>query len=176
MIEDKYIQEVHQKLQTKKFVLCTVESCTGGLISHLMTNFSGASQLFWGSYVVYDNSAKASLGVSPTLIQTHGAVSAQVAQELANQGLKKMQAALGKTGSYSISAHQPLICLSTTGIAGPTGGNKEKPVGLCYIGLATSQTTLVEEFHASQLGNRIEIKMQFALKALQLLSDHLSHK
>jgi PncC family amidohydrolase len=154
--------QIVQKLKAINHHLCTVESCTGGLISNLITNVSGASLIYWGSYITYDNSLKVELGVSKQLIITHGAVSGEVATEMAECGLQKMKARLNS---------QKGICISTTGIAGPTGGTPEKPVGLCYISLAkTDQKTQVERFLApSEAQDRLRIKSLFAQAALQLL-------
>jgi nicotinamide-nucleotide amidase len=166
----KLEERVIKKLQEARFTLCTVESCTGGLISHLITNVSGASSVFWGSFVVYDNSTKQQLGVSEDLISRHGAVSTEVAKELAIQGLNTMENRILKSSSYSLIKPKGLICVSTTGIAGPTGGSKEKPIGLCFIGLAINQQkVVVEKFVAGEAQDRITIKTLFAQKALELV-------
>jgi PncC family amidohydrolase len=162
-------EAVIRKLKASMHILCSVESCTGGLIGHLITNIPGVSEVYWGSIVAYDNSAKEELGVPGSLISTHGAVSAEVAQALAEKGLSKMQNCATRGNSFSLLKPRGLVCVSTTGIAGPTGGTKEKPVGLCFIGLAVSgQKTLVERFQVPQ-GDRQNIKIQFAQKALELI-------
>lgn len=102
--------------------LTTAESCTGGLLAHRITNVAGASEVFPLGFVTYANEAKIErLGVDPQLIKTHGAVSAEVARAMAEGAI-----ASAKTD----------FSLSITGIAGPTGGSDEKPVGTVFIGLA----------------------------------------
>jgi len=180
-------EEVVKKLKATQHLLYVVESCTGGLISHLITNVAGASHVFFGATVVYDNAAKQELGVPGLTIASQGAVSSEVARALAEQGLKKVQANPNLAQSNSllkpsrliqareISALRPgLICVSTTGIAGPSGGSKDKPVGLCYIGVAkTDHPTQVELFQVNSPKDRLDTKMQFAQKALELLLKSL---
>jgi nicotinamide-nucleotide amidase len=105
--------------------LVTAESCTGGLISAALTSLPGISKVFWGGFVVYDNEAKIRLlGVVPDVIETFGAVSKETAGAMANGSLR----ASGLRG-YS---------LSVTGIAGPSGGSVEKPVGTVWFGVCHS--------------------------------------
>jgi len=107
--------------------LATAESCTGGLIAHLLTAIAGVSVYYQGGVVSYANLAKSTLlGISPQLIDSHGAVSPEVAAAMA-EGVRSCLAAD--------------IGISTTGIAGPGGGSPEKPVGLVYLGLATARGT-----------------------------------
>jgi nicotinamide-nucleotide amidase len=163
-------ETVIRKLRTAQAILCTVESCTGGLLAHLITNVPGASEVFWGSFIVYDNSAKLGLGVSQQTLNTSGAVSAEAAKELAEMGLNRLQTAPHRDSSYSLLKPKLLISVATTGIAGPSGGTREKPVGLCYIGIAVSgRPTRVEKFQVSETNDRIQTKNQFAQKALELI-------
>ncbi len=107
--------------------LATAESCTGGMIAHLITAIAGVSPYYLGGVVSYANHAKTELlGVPPALIEAHGAVSPEVAAAMAEGVRKRLGADIG---------------LSSTGVAGPTGGTVEKPVGLVYLGLATSRRT-----------------------------------
>jgi nicotinamide-nucleotide amidase len=121
---DERLEEVIVRLLTeKKLTLAVAESCTGGHIANRITNISGASNVFLSGVVTYSNAEKVRLlGVSPQTIEKFGAVSEQVAREMA-ENLRK------KSGAT--------FALSTTGIAGPTGGTSEKPVGLVFIGLAS---------------------------------------
>jgi PncC family amidohydrolase len=161
-------------LKEKKQVLCTLESCTGGLIAHRLTNIPGASQVFWGSWITYDNSFKEDLGISAQLLSQKGAVSAEVALQMATQGLLKMHQALNRPGSTSALKPNSLIALVTTGIAGPTGGSAEKPVGLCYIAIATTQgASQVDQVQAPRGLDRTQIKQFFAEQALELILKHL---
>jgi len=103
--------------------IATAESCTGGLVATRITNVSGSSEIFRYGWVTYANEAKtAELGVPEALLAEHGAVSAEVAQAMAEGALQRSSAD---------------VAVSVTGIAGPTGGTPEKPVGLVYFGLAT---------------------------------------
>ena len=107
--------------------LATAESCTGGMIAQMITAIAGVSPHYLGGVVSYANLAKSELlGVPPALIETHGAVSPEVAAAMAEGVRNRLGADLG---------------LSTTGVAGPSGGTPEKPVGLVYLGLATSKGT-----------------------------------
>ncbi|MGC8640083.1 MAG: competence/damage-inducible protein A [Isosphaeraceae bacterium] len=104
--------------------LATAESCTGGLMAHLVTAIAGVSPYYMGGVVSYSNAAKtSSLGVSSSLIAIRGAVSPEVAQAMAFGARERFGAD---------------VAVSSTGVAGPTGGTPEKPVGLVYLGLATS--------------------------------------
>lgn len=166
-------ETVVRKLKTVQHILCSVESCTGGLISSSITNVSGSSEVFWGSWVVYDNSAKENLGISAQIIGKYGAVSKETARELAEKGLQKLESIYHSTGSFSLLKPKGFVCIATTGIAGPGGGTKEKPVGLCYIGLAVSgKATVVEEFHAKSDSDRVQKKSEFAQKALEMIRTH----
>ena len=128
--------------------ISVAESCTGGIISNRITNISGASNVFLNGWVTYTNDAKEHwLGVRKQTLRRYGAVSEQVAREMA-------EGARVRSGAD--------FALSTTGIAGPTGGTPEKPVGLVFIGLCSGEKTVVErrlisfdretfKFFASQL-------------------------
>lgn len=167
----KTIEEaVIQKLAGLNATLCTVESCTGGLVASLLTDVPGASEVFWGSFVTYDNSAKLDLGVSKSTLKSGGAVSEKAARELAESGLARLRSALTQFEEKTHKPSKTLLCLATTGIAGPSGGSIEKPVGLCYIGLATTnEKTLVLKFQAENVTSRTDVKAQFASKALELI-------
>ena len=159
-----------QKLKEKEHSLCTVESCTGGLLAHLLTNVSGASEVYWGSHIVYDNSAKEALGVPFSLIKNFGAVSNEVAKSLAESGLHHLQKTLEEKKSSSLLHQKKLLCIATTGIAGPTGGSDEKPVGLCYIALEKTDTeTVVRRIEILENKTRLDMKLAFAHEALELI-------
>lgn len=111
-----------QKLTLSSQTVATAESCTGGLLAHTLTNIPGASAVFWEGAICYSNAAKTRLlGVSPDLIENHGAVSAEVAQAMAEGIQQKSGATFG---------------IATTGIAGPSGGSEEKPVGTVFLAIA----------------------------------------
>ena len=116
-------------LKERKETLATAESCTGGLIANQITNVSGASEIFLAGYVTYANSAKSDvLNVDSKLIDKHGAVSEAVARAMAEGARTRAASTYG---------------LGTTGIAGPTGGSDEKPVGTVYIALASGDSETV---------------------------------
>jgi nicotinamide-nucleotide amidase len=138
--------------------LSIAESCTGGLISSRITNISGSSKYFDRGIVTYGNESKIKdLGVSKKLIKIYGAVSRQVATAMAKGMLKK-------SGSD--------VALAVTGIAGPTGGTKKKPVGLVYIAIAKKNGARCIECHF--LGSRTEIKYQTSTATLDLLRKALN--
>ncbi|HEY6070441.1 MAG TPA: competence/damage-inducible protein A [Chthoniobacterales bacterium] len=129
---DRELEEVLVELLTKKKqTLATAESCTGGLLANRITDVPGASAVLLAGYVCYANEAKTDiLGVDPKLIEQHGAVSEEVARAMADGARKRA----GST-----------YALSTTGIAGPDGGSKEKPVGTVYVALAGGKETKVRK-------------------------------
>jgi len=132
------------------------ESCTGGMIAARLTNVPGSSEYFLGSVVAYSNDAKMELlGVPADLLAVHGAVSAPVAEAMAEGAKRRLGASLG---------------VSVTGIAGPGGGTPEKPVGLVFIGLARDGGT---EVHRLQLGgDRDRIRWHTTQAALDLIRRH----
>jgi nicotinamide-nucleotide amidase len=137
--------------------LAVAESCTGGLLAQQLTALP-ASDYFVGGTVAYANAAKTSLlGVSEDTLRGHGAVSAEVAAEMA-EGARR--------------AFDCEVALSTTGIAGPTGATADKPVGLCHWALAYPGGTIVEQ--RVFRGNRTQVQQQAALAALDLLRRTLN--
>ena len=123
------IATVIKHLIENKITIATAESCTAGLISAKIGDFSGVSEIFSEGFVTYSNEAKEKhLGVPHELLKSYGAVSEQVAYAMAKGVCEKTGAMLG---------------LSATGIAGPTGGTKEKPVGLVYMGICLNGETSV---------------------------------
>lgn len=144
---------VGRLLLSKDKTVAVAESCTGGAIADLLTAPSGASNYFLEGAVTYSNTSKVRrLGVSQKTLDRHGAVSAPTAREMA-AGLRK------RTGAD--------YALSVTGIAGPTGGTPDKPVGLVYIGLASARGVHAHEFHFR--GERPVIRRRAAMTAINLL-------
>ena len=138
----------------KGYRLIVAESCTGGLIGNLLTDVPGSSDWFFLSAVTYANSAKEKvLGVSGHTLDTCGAVSAETVGEMAEGARRVSGADIG---------------IATSGIAGPTGGTQEKPVGTVWIGVATEGGTETHRF-VSPLKDRHQNKRIFAFKALDLL-------
>jgi len=144
-------------LLQRKMTLSAAESCTGGLISGRITNIAGSSAYFERGVVVYSNAAKTELlGVPADLIEQHGAVSREVAAAMA-QGIRER----AKTG----------LGLAVTGIAGPSGGTPEKPVGLVYISLASPDGTKTDEHRF--LGTRSQVRQRTAQMALDMVRRYL---
>ena len=144
-------------LNARKLTLAVAESCTGGLIGHRLTDVPGASDYFLGGVVSYSNDAKCDLlRVPDATLARHGAVSPETARDMARGVKEVFHAAIG---------------LAVTGIAGPSGGSVDKPVGTVYIGLATEQGE--EVWHYQFHGNRAEIKILTAETALDRLRREL---
>ena len=136
----------------------TAESCTGGLLAAVLTEIAGSSEVLERGFVTYSNAAKEQeLGVSGELLARHGAVSAEVAQEMAAGARKHLDCD---------------VALSSTGIAGPDGGSAEKPVGLVFLGLATREG--VRSSRHVLGGTRAEIVARSAAYALDLARRHLA--
>jgi PncC family amidohydrolase len=147
-------------LRRRGWTLSVAESCTGGLVSHRLTNVPGSSGYFEGSVVSYSNRAKAAhLGIPPAYLQKHGAVSSRVAKKMA-EGVRK--------------AFRTTFGLSTTGVAGPTGGTKKTPVGLVFMTLSDGKRTWVkrELFR----GTRLQIKQQSTRRCLEFLREYLTRR
>lgn len=157
-VDDETLEgNIGEWLKKEEQTLAVAESCTGGLIGHRLTNISGSSDYFLEGAVTYSNEAKQSrLGVDPALIEAHGAVSKEVATAMA-EGIRE------KSGSD--------FGLAVTGIAGPTGGSPDKPVGLTYIAVTGSKGTRCEQFRFHQ--DRVRNKERAAQAALNLLRLYL---
>jgi len=150
-------KELGEILTGKNLKIAVAESCSGGLIGHRITNVPGASRYFLGDVVAYDNEVKINLlGVPREVIIKHGAVSEECARYMA-EGVRKL---LGAD-----------VSVATTGIAGPTGGTKEKPVGLVYM--AVSYKTVEVRKYLFK-GSRLEIKNQTAENAMKFVVEVLS--
>lgn len=133
--------------------IATVESCTGGLIGHALTEIPGSSAYYVGGYVTYaDASKRAMVGVPADVLAAHGAVSAQTAVAMATGGRER-------TGAD--------IAVAVTGIAGPDGGSEAKPVGLTYVAVADATGSEVRRFLWA--GSRTDNKRASALAALELV-------
>ena len=146
-------------LRNNGWTLSISESCTGGLICDHITNVSGSSDYFMGGVVNYSNQSKSKhLGVPSNDIKKYGAVSPPVARKMA-QGVRK--------------AFHTTFGLSTTGVAGPTGGTKRAPIGRVFIGLANGRRTWV--WKADLKGSRIQIKRKATEKTLQFFYEVLIH-
>ncbi|NBX73549.1 MAG: CinA family protein [Alphaproteobacteria bacterium] len=142
----------------KDITIVTAESCTGGLLAGLLTSIAGSSAVFDCGFVTYSNDSKTELlGVPPELIAAHGAVSEEVAADMAAGALEKSNAD---------------VAISITGIAGPGGGTDDKPVGLVYIGLEDDTYSHTEKHIFS--GDRESVRTQAIARALHLLHEFVS--
>jgi len=150
-------ERLGELLREKRVRLAVAESCTGGLIASRITDIAGSSDYFEAGTVVYSNRAKQTfLSVPLEILEKHGAVSRETAETMAEGVRAKSGADIG---------------LSVTGIAGPTGGSAEKPVGTVYIGLATGERLLFKKFQFE--GGRLAIKEETTNEALQFVIDLL---
>ncbi|MHA1461295.1 MAG: CinA family protein [Promethearchaeota archaeon] len=155
MVSIDIIQEIVVKFTKSNTTLAIAESCTGGYVSNMITNISGASKVFERGIVCYSNLSKSTLlNVDPDDIVKYGAVSEIVAKQLANNIRTLSKVTIG---------------IGITGVAGPTGGTPEKPVGLVYIGFSTQKETIVEKHQFNV--NRITFKRKVFEKVLSLLQN-----
>ena len=149
--------QIISKLIENNITIATAESCTGGSLGKIITSFSGVSAIYGYGFITYANEAKENiLGVSHETLEKHGAVSPECAREMA-------------IGARRVAKSD--IAVSVTGIAGPTGGTAEKPVGLVYIAFADKDGAEVRKLNLS--GNRDEIREQTCEKVFKLISEHI---
>ena len=143
-------------IKRKKMKISIVESCTGGMLSSAITSVSGSSKVFTMGLVTYSNQSKTSiLKVHQKIIKKYGAVSVQCCLAMVNN-LSKIS--------------KSKVCVSITGIAGPKGGSKQKPVGLVYIGIRVGKKVIVNKCNFKDKG-RIFIQKQTVKKTLNLLAQ-----
>jgi len=151
-------EKIAQILIKGKKTLAVAESCTGGLITHRLTNIPGSSKFLKVGLVTYSNEAKSKLlKVSKKALVNYGAVSSQTVEKMANSVRKIFGTDFG---------------ISISGIAGPSGGSKEKPVGLVYLAISTKTET--QSIRCLFKGNRTSIKKQASTKTLKFLHTLLS--
>jgi len=145
-------------LKKKNLKISVAESCTGGMLSSAFTSISGSSKIFTMGMVTYSNQAKIDiLKISKKIIKNYGAVSVQCCLAMANN--------LSKISKSN-------ICISITGIAGPKGGTKQKPVGLVYIGIKKNKIIKINKYLIKNRGRRY-IQNTTVKKALQLIHNFL---
>ena len=148
-------QKIVSLLKKKKLKLAVVESCTGGMLSSAITSVSGSSKVFTIGLVTYSNQAKTSiLKIPKQIISKNGAVSVQCCLAMVNN-LSKIS--------------KSKACISITGIAGPKGGSKQKPVGLVYIGVKIGKKVIINKCNFKN-NSRTFIQKQTVKKALNLLA------
>ncbi len=147
------IEKIIKNFTKENIRIAVAESCTGGYISNMFTNVSGASNVFERGIVCYNNQAKIDLlNVDPKAIEENGAVSEEIVRQLANNIRIQSNVDIG---------------IGISGIAGPTGGTPEKPVGLVFIGFSNEKETIVEKYNFKT--DRITFKKKVLEKVLQYI-------
>jgi nicotinamide-nucleotide amidase len=148
---DELARRLGARLKSSREILVTAESCTGGWAAQVVTSIAGSSDWFERGYVTYSNDAKRELlGVRAETLARHGAVSEETAREMAQGALERSKAT---------------VALSITGVAGPGGGSKDKPVGTVCFCWATARGARVETRHFS--GDRESVRRQSVIHALE---------
>ena len=147
-------------LKKKKLKVAAAESCTGGLICYNLTKIPGSSKYFMMGVVSYSNKSKIDLlKVRQKTLTKYGAVSAETCKEMCKNLLK-----ISKTN----------IAISVTGIAGPDGGTKKKPIGLVYIGICSKKKLEITKFSFNKKFSRINIQNQTLIKTIKLIKNHIN--
>jgi len=147
-------------LKKKKLKVAVAESCTGGLISYNLTKIPGSSKYFMMGVVSYSNKSKIDLlKVRQKTLTKYGAVSTETCKEMCKNLLK-----ISKTN----------IAISVTGIAGPDGGTKKKPIGLVYVGICSKKKLEIIKFSFNKKLSRINIKNQILIKTIKLIKNHIN--
>lgn len=158
--KEKIEEQIARILFDNSMVISTAESCTGGLLSSRLTDISGSSRYTKCNFVTYSNDMKqALLGVKEDTLEKYGAVSKECAAEMA-------------VGLHARTNADVVIC--TTGIAGPTGGSPNKPVGLIYVAIKSKYKAVVQEFRLNPRFSRKKMKYKFTQVALEMLKEFLS--
>ena len=148
-------RKILTKLINKSISISTAESCTGGLLAYSFTKNSGSSKIFHGGYITYSNQLKVNdLNVKKITLHKYGAVSKETAKEMVKGLYKK---------------NKTKICISTTGIAGPNGGTKKKPIGLVFIGIYFQGKTIIVEKNFK--GTRLQIQKKCVNFIFQYLDN-----
>ena len=154
------LKNLTTKLKKNKIKVAVAESCTGGLISYNLTKIPGASKFFMVGIVSYSNISKLDLlKVRKKTLTKYGAVSAEICKEMCNNLLK-----ISRTN----------IAISVTGIAGPDGGTKKKPIGLVYVGICSKNKLEIKKFNFGKKLSRINIQNQTLKKTIQLIENHIN--
>jgi PncC family amidohydrolase len=158
MLEKPVEAQIGEILTRRGLTLAAAESCTGGLVSHRITNVPGSSVYFMGGVVSYANSIKTGLlGVQAETLEKFGAVSRQTVIEMARGVRQSLKTDIG---------------IAVSGVAGPGGGTPEKPVGLTWIGLSAPDWDEAREY--AWPGDRLAVKEQSAQAALELILEYLN--
>jgi nicotinamide-nucleotide amidase len=154
------LKNLTTRLKKNKIKVAVAESCTGGLISYNLTKIPGASKFFMVGIVSYSNISKLDLlKVRQKTLTKYGAVSAEICKEMCNNLLK-----ISKTN----------IAISITGIAGPDGGTKKKPIGLVYVGICSKNKFEIKKFNFGKKLSRINIQNLTLKKTIILIENHIN--
>jgi PncC family amidohydrolase len=154
------LKNLTARLKKNKIKVAVAESCTGGLISYNLTKIPGASKYFMMGIVSYSNISKRDLlKVRQKTLTKYGAVSAEICKEMCNNLLK-----ISKTN----------IAISVTGIAGPDGGTKKKPIGLVYVGICSKNKFEIKKFNFGKKLSRINIQNLTLKKTIKLIDNHIN--
>jgi PncC family amidohydrolase len=154
------LKNLTARLKKNKIKVAVAESCTGGLISYNLTKIPGASKIFMVGIVSYSNISKLHLlKVRQKTLKKYGAVSVETCKEMCNNLLK-----ISKTN----------IAISVTGIAGPDGGTKKKPIGLVYIGICSKNKLEIKKFNFGKKLSRIHIQNETLKKTIKLIENHIN--
>jgi PncC family amidohydrolase len=160
MYLNNQLKNLTTKLKKNKIKVAVAESCTGGLISYNLTKIPGASKYFMMGIVSYSNISKRDLlKVRQKTLTKYGAVSAEICKEMCNNLLK-----ISKTN----------IAISVTGIAGPDGGTKKKPIGLVYVGICSKNKFEIKKFNFGKKLSRINIQNLTLKKTIKLIDNHIN--
>jgi len=152
-------EEIGRLLMSKGLTVAVAESCTGGKLGDMLTDVPGSSDYFLGGVISYSNDAKSNLlGVDAKMLKAKGAVSEEVAVQMAAGARRQLRADVG---------------VGITGIAGPTGGTPTKPVGLVYVAISSSKSSKCSRCVFK--GSRSEIKTQSANRAFEMLREFVTH-
>ena len=156
---NKQSKILYDKCIEKKITVTTAESCTGGMVASSIVSINGSSSIFKSSIVTYSNSMKSKLlKIPPSIIEINGAVSEQTASQMALNVLSIMEADLS---------------IAVTGIAGPTGGSADKPVGLVWIAISTKEEVFKKKYLLN--GNRLEIRQKTTLESLKFANKIITN-
>ena len=145
-------EKLYLNCVNKNLIITTAESCTGGMISSAIVHINGSSQIFKSSVIVYSNDMKSKLlNIPQDLITKYGAVSEIVVHSMAKKSLEIVNSD---------------VSIAVTGIAGPTGGSIDKPVGLVWVGIGTKEKIITKKYQFN--GNRLEIRQKTTQESLKL--------
>jgi PncC family amidohydrolase len=159
MYLNRQIKNLITILKKNKIKVSVAESCSGGLISYNLTKISGASKYFEMGVVAYSNKSKLNfLKIKPKTLKNYGSVSAETCKEMCKNLLK-----ISKSN----------IAISVTGIAGPDGGTKKKPIGLVYVGICSQKKIEITKFNFNKNLSRTNVQNITLIETIKLIENHI---